>query len=158
MLRKSFLSLFCLMLSIPTALVAQETRSKSMDESQAGLKMRNSIINLKSACRKDLNKFCKNVNPGEGRLAACLQAHEDQLSDNCDSAWLGTQETISQEMDKTEIAFRKSCGSDVQQFCADVPSGRGRILDCLEDHEDELSNSCQNFQAKLDEKLSSLFG
>ncbi|MDO8804182.1 MAG: cysteine rich repeat-containing protein [Elusimicrobiota bacterium] len=35
------------------------------------------------ACAEDTAKFCKDVKPGEGRLAACLKEHEKELSQAC---------------------------------------------------------------------------
>lgn len=37
-------------------------------------------------CKSELETFCRNVTPGEGRLLACLYAYEDQLSGRCDYA------------------------------------------------------------------------
>lgn len=35
------------------------------------------------ACRADAQKFCQGVQPGGGRLVACLQGHEADLSAGC---------------------------------------------------------------------------
>ncbi|MFI5351104.1 MAG: cysteine rich repeat-containing protein [Elusimicrobiota bacterium] len=35
------------------------------------------------ACRVDLDRWCKDVKPGEGRLGACLMVHEKDLSKKC---------------------------------------------------------------------------
>lgn len=37
----------------------------------------------KGACAADAAKFCKDVKPGEGRVAACLKEHEKELSKAC---------------------------------------------------------------------------
>lgn len=121
-------------------------------------KLEQTVTKLKSACQSDLNKYCKDVTPGEGRIASCLDSREDQLSASCKEAWVGTKARVSERVDKAEIAFRKSCGGDVRKFCSEVPSGRGRILDCLDDHRDELSGSCLDFHASLDQQLSDLLG
>lgn len=34
-------------------------------------------------CADDVAKFCKDVKPGEGRVAACLKEHEKELSQAC---------------------------------------------------------------------------
>lgn len=38
------------------------------------------------ACKADKEKFCKDVQPGEGRIVECLKAHEAELSEGCRSA------------------------------------------------------------------------
>jgi len=40
-------------------------------------------------CEGDLTRFCSTVNPGEGRILACLQAYHDQVSEEC-GEWLGS--------------------------------------------------------------------
>lgn len=37
----------------------------------------------KGPCAPDAAKFCKDVKPGEGRVAACLKEHEKELSQAC---------------------------------------------------------------------------
>lgn len=36
-----------------------------------------------SDCRADLQKLCPNVQPGGGRLVACLKDNKDSVSDTC---------------------------------------------------------------------------
>jgi hypothetical protein len=38
---------------------------------------------------------------------------------------------------------RRPCAGDIAKFCTDVKPGAGRILDCLEEHQADLSASCQ---------------
>ena len=40
----------------------------------------------RGACKSDVLALCKDVKPGGGRIAACLKAHKDQVSDACKSA------------------------------------------------------------------------
>jgi Cysteine rich repeat len=40
-------------------------------------------------CANELQTFCQNVQPGDGRLIQCLQAHPQELSDNCSTALQG---------------------------------------------------------------------
>src|ERR1700733_1299269 len=39
--------------------------------------------------------------------------------------------------------LRAGCADDVQKFCANVEPGGGRILQCLKDHKDSLSDKCK---------------
>lgn len=40
-------------------------------------------------------------------------------------------------------AARAACSADLQQFCADVQPGGGRILSCLKEHRDQVSPTCK---------------
>jgi hypothetical protein len=35
------------------------------------------------ACHEDIDRFCKDVTPGEGRIGACLKANKKKLSKSC---------------------------------------------------------------------------
>ena len=41
---------------------------------------------IRAACAEDAQKFCANVQPGGGRVIACLKEHKDSLSDKCRQA------------------------------------------------------------------------
>ena len=40
-------------------------------------------------------------------------------------------------------AIRAACADDAQKLCAGVPSGGGRIVACLKEHKDSLSDRCR---------------
>jgi hypothetical protein len=142
--------IFCALV-VPVALQAA-------DSSDQPSKLEKKVKEVQAACKSDIDQFCSKVNPGEGRMAACLNSVEDQLSSGCKKTWTDTKTGISKKIDKADVAFRKDCGEDVQKYCSDVPSGRGRILSCLNGHKDSLSSSCKQFEAKLDQKLSEIVG
>lgn len=115
--------------------------------------LKQTMASLKESCKDDIKKYCSDVTPGQGRVAACIKSQENHLSTTCKSAWVGARKDISKRIDKADVAFRKSCGADVQKFCSNVPSGEGRLMNCLDQHESDLSSSCKNFQVRLDKKL-----
>ena len=41
------------------------------------------VKEAKQACDADVQKFCKDVKPGQGRLVKCLGEHEKELSAEC---------------------------------------------------------------------------
>jgi len=41
---------------------------------------------IRSACTEDAQKLCAGVQPGGGRIVACLKEHKDSLSDQCKQA------------------------------------------------------------------------
>jgi hypothetical protein len=38
------------------------------------------------ACRADVERLCKDIKPGDGRIRECMRAHHDELSDGCKAA------------------------------------------------------------------------
>lgn len=84
------------------------------------------------ACKADLEKLCPGVEPGHGRILACLEGKTDQLSQAC-------KDDVSKKID----ALYKGCKADVAKLCADVERGSGRVMQCLKDNEASLSKSCK---------------
>ena len=95
----------------------------------------------KQGCGADLEAFCSNVAPGEGRLAFCLIAHADKRSAACESA-LGEArgeaelliEKVSQSID--------ACLPDIAALCTGTKPGEGRIVQCLTDQKAMLTEPC----------------
>jgi len=86
------------------------------------------------ACTDDAQRLCQGVEPGQGRIAQCLKAHEAELSAGC------KQEAVSRKAAMQN--FQQSCRPDLQQFCADVQSGHGSKVKCLKDNLSRLSPPC----------------
>jgi len=98
-------------------------------------------------CKTDLEAHCKDVTPGEGRLLACLYAYEDKLSSRCDYALYDASARLDHAV--TALAHGATeCKGDIEKHCGSVKAGEGRILDCLQKHESELTPRCK--QAKKD--------
>jgi peptide subunit release factor 1 (eRF1) len=91
-------------------------------------------------CADDIAKLCKDVNPGGGRLANCLKEHEKELSPACAAS---IKETRKKLKDAHQV-----CADDVQKFCKDIKSGQGRIVNCLREHQNDLSPACQATMAQ----------
>lgn len=92
-------------------------------------------------CASDVEKFCRDVQAGGGRIVRCLKQHEQGLSPAC------TQHIA--DVKKQAQEFREACEDDVLRFCGDVRPGGGRIVRCLKQHEPELSPDCR---AKMQQK------
>jgi len=86
-------------------------------------------------CVEDIAKFCRDVQPGGGRMALCLKEHEKELSETC-------KQHIA-ELRRRWKEANQACHDDVLKFCKDVQPGGGRIVRCLKEHESELSPECK---------------
>ena len=93
------------------------------------------------ACEADIAAYCADVTPGAGRIAACLYAHEDKVSVACDAATGDTADVIDQLFERLRVV-RTACGDDIRSHCAGVEMGQGRILSCLTERRETLSESC----------------
>jgi hypothetical protein len=130
----------------------------AQDKMESESKRPGLVKNIQKECKSDLDKYCKDVSPGDGKIASCLDSRGDQLSPSCKKAWTGAKAQISDQVDSANLAFRNSCGKDVQKFCKNEPSGRGRLLTCLDGHRNDLSSSCQRFYTVLEKRLSEVMG
>ncbi len=97
-------------------------------------------VNPKGACKADVEKFCKDIKPGKGRILSCLKSHEADLSQAC-------RDHVAQVRENAK-EFMTACKPDVKKFCRNIPRGKGRVLACLKSHKDELSESCKAFFTK----------
>jgi hypothetical protein len=44
------------------------------------------VAEARAACETDIQKLCPSVQPGGGRILACLKQHKDQVTDVCKQA------------------------------------------------------------------------
>ena len=103
-----------------------------------------------SACEPEIETYCSQVTPGEGRLLACFVAHEDKISGQC--GWALYEAMTAFEEFANAIAYvASSCWDDVVEHCAEVEMGEGRVATCLLENQDEVTPECK--QAMEDVEL-----
>ena len=103
-----------------------------------------------SACEPEIETYCSQVTPGEGRLLACFVAHEDKISGQCGWA-LYEAMTVFEDFANAVAYVASSCWDDVVEHCAEVEMGEGRVATCLLENQDEVTPECK--QAMEDVEL-----
>ena len=64
------------------------------------------------ACSADIEKYCSQVTLGNGRLLACMYAHEDKISDQCDVAIADAADQLDWFLDRARTAIAQ-CAPDI---------------------------------------------
>jgi hypothetical protein len=88
------------------------------------------------ACAADIKTLCADVQPGDGRVRACVKDHFNELSGPC------------QAVLTRAAAIGKTCAADVKQNCAGVKPGRGRLVACVKEHIADLGEPCKDALAQ----------
>jgi len=96
---------------------------------------------VKNGCKAELGTFCKDVTPGDGRVLACLYAHSDKLSAKCEYALFDAAAQLELAISALVYAAYE-CEDDLEKYCADVPVGEGRLLDCIAKNKKKVSKRC----------------
>ena len=96
---------------------------------------------VQEGCSSELTQYCAEVTPGEGRLLACIYAHGDKLSGQCEFALYDAAARLERAI--SAITYVASeCRSELETHCANVEVGEGRVAQCLKDHAGDLSPGC----------------
>jgi hypothetical protein len=110
--------------------------------SPAAFAQDNLVDYLVTECESDIETFCSQVTPGNGRLLHCMAAHEDKISGQCSYALYRAANLLEQLA--TAINYvAQECRADIETHCSDVVIGENRVLSCLADHDAELAESCK---------------
>ena len=100
------------------------------------------IESVIEACEPEIEAFCSQVMPGEGRLLACFFAHEDKLSGRCGFA-LYTAAADLEQFAAAITHLAGSCRDDLVKHCGEVELGEGRVASCLLEHKEEVTDDCR---------------
>jgi hypothetical protein len=112
-----------------------------------GMAQQNLIDTVANGCKAELEKYCSDVTPGEGRVLACLYARSDKLSGRCEYALYDAAAQLERAVAALSYAMNE-CSSDLEKYCGDVKRGEGRLLQCLQKNDAKVSNRCK--QARKD--------
>ena len=102
----------------------------------------NLVQTVVNGCKVELEKYCGEVTPGQGRVLACLYAYGDKLSAKCEFALYDA--AVQLERAVAALGYvANECDADLDKYCASVEAGEGRLLDCLEKHDKQVSERCK---------------
>ena len=102
----------------------------------------NSVVeNVVQACQSEIESYCSQVTPGEGRMLACFYAHENKLTVQCINALYDGMATLERAVEAISYVAGQ-CREDIQSQCAATVPGEGRIAECLLNKKAELSSRC----------------
>lgn len=99
------------------------------------------VETVQQGCAAEIEAFCSQVSPGEGRLLACFYAHEDKLSGQCQYALYSASAQLEQAVSALSYVATQ-CENDLMTHCADVQIGEGRVLECLKANADSVTPAC----------------
>ncbi len=98
---------------------------------------------LNSSCGKELQTYCSQVTPGEGRIMACLYAYGDKISEECVDEIEGVTLKIGAAVDSIQHGYEE-CSEDIEKFCPKIEPGQGRMYKCIKKSEAMLGQSCKS--------------
>jgi len=100
------------------------------------------VDHLIAACETDIENFCSQVTPGNGRMLYCMAAHEDKISGQCGYA-LYQAATVLEQLVQAMVYVAEQCRTEIETICSDIVMGEGRLASCVAEHEAEASNRCK---------------
>jgi hypothetical protein len=125
-----------------TAYALMGALSVSLMWSVSALALEDPVETFFKGCEKEITSYCKDVTPGEGRLLACLYAHEDKVSARCEYAIYDAAAQLERVV--TAITYvANECRDDLKAHCSSVEPGEGRLLDCIEKNQAKVSGRCK---------------
>lgn len=78
------------------------------------------------ACRADAAALCAGVQPGGGRIAACLRENEAKVSEGC----------------KARLGQIEACAAELRKACPQA-EGETALRTCTKDKRSEISAGCR---------------
>eukprot|EP00242_Pyramimonas_sp_CCMP2087_P000757 CAMPEP_0198232122 /NCGR_PEP_ID=MMETSP1445-20131203/115560_1 /TAXON_ID=36898 /ORGANISM="Pyramimonas sp., Strain CCMP2087" /LENGTH=884 /DNA_ID=CAMNT_0043912773 /DNA_START=630 /DNA_END=3284 /DNA_ORIENTATION=- len=112
---------------------------------------------LNKACDAEIDELCPDVcSPFQGQacggtVITCLKEKQDNItSEDCKSELFKTEMKESKDW-RNDAQVKEACADDVNQFCADISPGGGKVHDCLSSHKEELSPKCKELEEKFNQ-------
>ena len=100
------------------------------------------IDRMARSCGPDINKFCKKVNLGGGRVQQCLNQNAAGVSARC-KATIVEVRTLLQKRVAARAAVMRVCDRDIRRLCAGVQPGDGNLMECFYKAKQNVSAQCR---------------
>jgi hypothetical protein len=106
------------------------------------------VETVANGCKTEIETYCKDVIPGEGRVLACLYARSDKLSSKCEYALYDAAAQLERAVNALSYVVNE-CADDLDQFCQNVPAGEGRLLECQKKNDAKVSSRCKEARKQV---------
>jgi hypothetical protein len=106
------------------------------------------VSRVREACGAEIDQLCSNITRGNGRVIACLYAHQDEISHRCDYVLFDAAAEL-QEIMGAMSRVMQVCQPDIELLCGSVKEGEGRLVDCLREKQMALSAPCHDAFEKV---------
>lgn len=103
----------------------------------------NLVQTVAEGCKAELEMYCKDVTPGNGRILACLYARGDKLSGKCEYALYDAAAQLERAVAALAYVVNE-CADDLEKHCSGVAAGEGRLLECIEKNDKNVSARCKD--------------
>ena len=100
-------------------------------------KFRGIVMEFGQACQPDVTRLCSEVQPGQGRVLACLLRQQDFISSSC-----RRQTDRYQAAAETVTNVRAACKADVERLCAGAGTDARSTVECLQANRESVSQTC----------------
>ena len=100
------------------------------------------VETVANGCKMEIEKYCSQVTPGQGRILACLYSHEDKLSAKCEYALYDAAAQLERAVAALSYVANE-CNEDLEKYCESIEPGKGRLLECLDKHDKQVSKRCK---------------
>lgn len=125
----------CVTLTAMFIVLSAEARAQSVGYAQA-------IGSVGANCGKDIDKHCKKINLGNGRMAQCLDQNRAVVSPQCTSS-LAQMQTLIANRARARASVLKVCDLDLRRLCEGIQPGDGNLLECFMKVRKNASLQCQ---------------
>jgi len=105
-----------------------------------------------NGCKTEIKSYCSTVTPGKGRIAACLLAHNDKLSNKCEVVFEVGLVQLSMILSTVSYVVEQ-CHRDLDKHCEDEVIGGGQLQKCLSENRAKLEPNCQTAFAQAEKDL-----
>jgi outer membrane protein OmpA-like peptidoglycan-associated protein len=93
-------------------------------------------------CAKDIEKSCKGVPLGGGRMQQCLESKQAAVSAQCKSSFAQVI-ALTNRRAHARATIRSICANDIKRLCAGIQEGDGNMVDCFFKVQKNVSPACR---------------
>ena len=97
---------------------------------------------MAAACKSDIEKYCKKVDLGGGRMDGCLMASANKVSAGCRTT-VATLIELVRKRKAAQASIAQVCDADIRRLCAGIEAGDGNLLQCFFEARRRVSGKCQ---------------